>query len=145
MKYKSTRNNNYEFDLERVTVFLGANGSGKSKLLVEIKDGMHSIRVGSKPIYIEGGRTITLKDVLQYDHSNFQQFERLDSALAIYEGKKNQSLASRVFDALVVLEKKEQHLKSQHSDQVEKWNTGGRVGDYPKRRKRCHDPVYSNS
>ncbi len=95
---------------------------------------MPQLSVGSKPVFIEGGRTITIKDVLQLDARNFSQFDRLESAIAQYENKRKVSLADRLFDALVVLEKRELHLKSTHSDLVEAWITGGKVGEYPKRR-----------
>jgi Fe-S cluster assembly ATPase SufC len=71
MKHTSARYANFVFDFQRVNVILGANGSGKSKLLTEIKDQASTLTGGSKVVYIEGGRTIKIKDILQVDHTNF--------------------------------------------------------------------------
>lgn len=133
MEYISPRFNNHIFSFERINVILGANGAGKSKLLAELRDSIPKVRASSKPVFIEGGRTIKISDVLKFDVNNFQRYDRLDSAIAQYEKKRRTSLADRLFDALVILEKRELHLKSVHSDLVEAWESTGRTGDYPKR------------
>jgi ABC-type lipoprotein export system ATPase subunit len=133
MKHTSARYANYIFEFGSVNVVLGANGSGKSKLLTEIKDQAATLTNGFKAAYIEGGRTIKIKDVLQLDHSNVGQFDRLESAIAHYYNKRSTSLADRVFDALVVLDKRDAFLKSQHSDAVSKWISDGQKGECPRR------------
>jgi ABC-type lipoprotein export system ATPase subunit len=133
MKHTSARYANHTFDFERVNVILGANGSGKSKLLTEIKDQASALTGGFKAVYIEGGRTIKIKDVLQLDHTNVGQFDRYESALTHYYNKRSTSLADRVFDSLVVLDKRDANLKSQHSDAVDKWISDGQKGDVPRR------------
>ncbi|MDD2750108.1 AAA family ATPase [Acidithiobacillus sp.] len=135
MKHSSARYANYAFDFQRVNVILGANGSGKSKLLTEIKDQASAFTGGFKAVYIEGGRTIKIKDVLQLDHTNFGQFDRYESALSHYNSKRATSLADRVFDSLVVLDKRDANLKSQHSDAVDKWISEEQKGDVPRRAK----------
>lgn len=133
MKHSSARYANYTFDFQRVNVILGANGSGKSKLLTEIKDQASALTGGFKAVYIEGGRTIKIKDVLQLDHTNVGQFDRYESALAHYFNKRSTSLADRVFDSLVVLDKRDANLKAQHSDAVDQWISDGQKGDVPRR------------
>jgi ABC-type branched-subunit amino acid transport system ATPase component len=132
MQYISPRFENYEFHFARINVLLGANGAGKSKVLMDIRDHI-SKEGGSKPVFIEGGRTIKIEDVLKLDVKNFQQYDRLESAIAQYERKRAKSLADRVFDALIVLEKRELQLKAKHSDDVEAWHAGNRSAEYPKR------------
>ncbi len=134
MRHQSARYSGHVFDFERVNVILGANGAGKSKLLTEIRDHAGAITAGKKAVYIEGGRTIKIRDVLQLDHTNYGQFDRYESAFNTYQNKRSQSLADRVFDALIVLDKKEAQLKSAHSDAVEKWVESGQKGDCPKRK-----------
>lgn len=134
LKHQSQRYSNHVFELQRVNVILGANGAGKSQLLTEIRDNSHNVTGGKKVVYIEGGRTIKIQDVLQLDYSNFSQFDRYESALNTYQSKRNQLLASRVFDALIYLDKKEAQLKSAHSDAVEAWVELGQKGEYPKRK-----------
>lgn len=133
MKHTSVRYNGKIFEFGRVNIFLGANGSGKSKLLGEIRDNATDLTGGNRAVYIEGGRTIKITDVLQLDHRNVAQYDRLDSALANYLNKRSQSLADRVFDALIVLDKKDSQLKSQHSDAVEAWRAGGCKNECPPR------------
>lgn len=133
MKHTSARFGNFAFDFQRVNVILGANGSGKSKLLTEIKNNANALTEGSKAVYIEGGRTIKIKDVLQLDHTNVGHFDRLESAITHYYNKRATSLADRVFDALVVLDKRDAQLKSQHSDAVDKWTADGQKGECPRR------------
>lgn len=134
LKHQSLRYGGYAFDFQRVNVILGANGAGKSKLMAEIRDNVSQITGGKKAVYIEGGRTIKIRDILQLDHTNYGQFDRFESAFTTYSNKRNQLLADRVFDALIVLDKREAQLKSAHSDAVEKWAEGGHIGDYPKRK-----------
>lgn len=133
MQYTSGRFPTFPFEFGRVSVILGANGSGKSRLLTEIKDNAHTLTGGARAAYIEGGRTIKIKDVLQLDHTNVNQYDRLESALAHYYNKRSTSLADRVFDALVVLDKRDAQLKSQHSDAVDRWLSEGQAGECPKR------------
>lgn len=131
MKHISSRYPEFHFNFGRVNVILGANGSGKSQFLAELRDAIPKIKVGKKAVFIEGGRTIKIDDVIKFDARNFQQYDKLETAISQYESKRLKSLADRLFDAIVVLEKKEMTLKSRHSDQVERWNSEGRTGDYP--------------
>ena len=133
MKHTSPRYANFQFSFSRVNVVLGANGAGKSKLLTELKDSAPALMDGAKAVYIEGGRTIRIRDVLQLDHMNVSQFDRMESALAHYTNKRATSLADRVFDALVVLDKRDAQVKTQHSDAVAEWSKGGYVGPCPQR------------
>lgn len=142
MKHNSPRYNNFEFNFRRVNVILGANGAGKSKFLTELKGSVANLMNGAKAVYIEGGRTITIKDVLQLDHTNVGQFDRLESAIAHYEIKRATSLADRVFDALVVLEKRDLEGKSKHSDAVEQWSKNGLKGECPKRKQPALDRLF---
>ncbi len=134
MRHISSRFNNFEFRFDRVNVILGANGSGKSKFLNELKGSVSNLTDGGKVVYIEGGRTIKISDNLQLNHNNFSNFDSLDGAIAHYENKRAISLADRVFDALVVLDKRDIQLKSQHSDAVERWLEDGEKGECPKRK-----------
>ena len=133
MKHTSPRYTNFQFTFGRINVILGANGAGKSKFLTELKDSVAVLTDGAKAVYIEGGRTIKIKDVLQLDHTNVVQFERMDSALAHYANKRATSLADRVFDALVVLDKRDTQVKSHHSDSVAQWSKDGQIGPCPTR------------
>ncbi|WP_110457783.1 AAA family ATPase [Shewanella algidipiscicola] len=132
MKYISQKYEGFEFEFSAVNVFLGANGAGKSTFLNEIRQ--HFINQGQNNlVYVEGGRTIKINDTLQLSRQNFQQYDRLDQAKTQHENKRKSSLADRVFDALIVLDKQGQEEKSRHSDSVEEWIESGSNGECPTR------------
>ncbi len=126
MEYTASTHGNYKFEFPRITVILGANGSGKSTLLRAIKDAFPSV-------YVEGGRTILLSDVIQLNRKNFNQYQNLDQTLTGYKQKRKNKLVDRLFDAMMVLIQKEQAIKNAHSDAVVKWDEDGRKGNAPKR------------
>ncbi|BBM00230.1 AAA family ATPase [Microbulbifer sp. GL-2] len=132
MKYISQKYEGFEFEFSAVNVFLGANGAGKSTFLNEIRQ--HFINQGQNNlVYVEGGRTIKINDTLQLSRQNFQQYDRLNQAKTQHENKRKSSLADRVFDALIVLDKQGQEEKTRHSDAVEEWIESGSIGDCPTR------------
>jgi ABC-type cobalamin/Fe3+-siderophores transport system ATPase subunit len=126
MDYIAPTHGNYKFDFSRITVVLGANGSGKSTLLRTIKDKFPSV-------YVEGGRTISINDVIQLTRQNFNQYQNLDQTLTHYKQKRRQKLVDRIFDAIMVLIQREQSIKDAHSDAVVAWEQNGRTGNPPQR------------
>ena len=126
MEYIASTHGDYRFEFPRITVILGANGSGKSTLLRAIKDSFRSV-------YVEGGRTISISDVVQLTRHNFNQYQNLDKTLTNYKKKRHNKLVDRVFDAIMALIQKGQVIKDAHSDAVVKWEEDGRHGDPPKR------------
>ena len=133
LKFQSPRFNEFCFEFGRINVILGANGSGKSRLLQELTHAVPRILPSSKAVFIEGGRTIKLLDVLKLDATNFRHYENLESAAKQLDQKRTSSLANRVYDALVVLEKRELAIKAQHSDAVQSWYEAGCSSPYPNR------------
>lgn len=124
----------YKFLFGKVNVILGANGAGKSNLLREF---LASKLTDSdyKSVYIEGGRTIEIKDVLKFEVGNFRQYEAIDIVLSNYDKKRSKSLADRLFDALILLDNLDAKIKSQHSDAVSHWHASGQQGSCPVRSK----------
>lgn len=101
-------------------------------LLREIRDVLRKQK-DKKLVYIEGGRAIKIRDVLQLTTANYNQFDRYESALRHYEQKRVASLADRVFDALFYLDRKDAYLKAKHSDAVDRWIGAGKKGECPTR------------
>lgn len=126
MEYVAKSHGDHKFEFSRITVILGANGSGKSTLLNAIKNAFPSV-------YVEGGRTIPISDVVQLTRDNFKQYQNFDRTLTQYKNKRRSKLVDRVYDAIMVLIQQGQTLKDAHSDAVVRWEEGGRVGDVPKR------------
>jgi ABC-type cobalamin/Fe3+-siderophores transport system ATPase subunit len=131
MKFTSTQLGNRQIELSRVTVILGANGSGKSSVLAEALQNVGNICPGKKAVYVEGGRAINLQNTLQLTRQNFNQYQDYKRAKSTYEGKRQLKLSDRVYDALMVLERKELAIKAKHSDDVEKWYEAGQESVYP--------------
>jgi len=126
MEYIASTHGNYRFVFPRITVVLGANGSGKSTLLRAIKNAYPSV-------YVEGGRTIAISDVVQLTRKNFDQYQNLEQTLTNYKQKRREKLVDRIFDAIMVLIQHEQAIKDAHSDAVVAWEKRGKSGDTPKR------------
>lgn len=133
MKHVSDMYKGYAFNFSRVNVLLGANGVGKSRFMHEIMRLINQQQGKNKYVYIEGGRTIAVKDYLQLDNSNFQAYASIYNAKITHDNKRKSSLASRVFDALIVLDKKGDEVKAVHSDRVESWIRTGKKGHCPTR------------
>lgn len=133
MDFTSTRHGNIKISLAQITVFLGANGAGKSSLLNDAKKNIGSICPGKKAVYIEGGRAITLQNTLQLTRQNVDQYQDFTRAKTTYEKKRQTNLSSRVYDALMMLERKELAIKALHSDRVEEWLANGQRDGCPGR------------
>lgn len=121
------------FTFRRVNILLGANGTGKSTLLRELRDNAGTHFARKNLIYVEGGRTIALTNTLALNRNNFQQFNTVDTAKNTYNRKKTQSLSTRVIDALMLLDRIGQQIKENHSDAVHKWHTSGGTTSAPVR------------
>lgn len=121
------------FTFERVNILLGANGTGKSKTLKELKESAGGFFPGRSVIYVEGGRTIKLVNTLELNRNNFQNYNTLERAKTTYTQKRKNTLSERVIDALMLLDREGQEIKSSHSDAVHQWDKDGRQGNVPGR------------
>lgn len=126
MDYLAKTHGNFRFEFPRITAILGANGSGKSILLRAIKDNFPCV-------YVEGGRTISINDIVKVTALNFGNYINLDHTLNRYKNKRKEKLVDRIFDAIMVLLQRGQAIKQVHSDAVEKWKKDGKQGDVPQR------------
>jgi len=133
MTHTSARFGGHTFRFGRINVILGANGVGKSKLLQELKSSLLSKNDGSKVVFVEGGRAIKINDVLQLNANNFNRFDKLAAAIDSYDNKRQNTLADRVYDALIILDRMDLQLRAEHSDSVEEWMTNGQKGECPRR------------
>jgi energy-coupling factor transporter ATP-binding protein EcfA2 len=130
-----------DISLKRINIFLGTNGTGKSKLLQEIKT--KSENFGNKPvIYVEGGRTIKIIDTLQLDRNTFTPFAVTSSAKTTHKSKHADSLADRVRDALLLIDKLGQDVELNHSRAVVEWQKNGEQGLSPRREIRPLDRLF---
>lgn len=124
-----------EVDLSfgRVTVIIGANGSGKSKLIEKLKEKKNDFG-GARPlVYVEGGRVIKPPNSVALNRKNFNQFQNLDQAEQTHKNQKTSELSSRIQQTLILLDRIGEVEKSEHSDLVQDWIDNGQQGDTPSR------------
>lgn len=117
----TSRTGDRKLELGRINVFLGANGTGKSKLLAEIRGRVGEILPGYNPLNIEGGRALQMFDSLELNTQNFSHFRTFEQTLTGYKNKRQGTLQSRLFDALKSLEQLAEKSKVDHSDAVTDW------------------------
>ena len=121
----------WELTLGQVTVFLGANGTGKSRLMSDMMSVASQFAGDAPVVYVEGGRAITPPDTLALTRNNFQQFGTLQLAQNTHSGQLQRKLTERVQAALLLLDRMGQEGKIKHSDVASSWNQNGRPGDFP--------------
>jgi energy-coupling factor transporter ATP-binding protein EcfA2 len=118
----------------RITVLMGANGSGKSKILGAIRDLHGSAFGGPRPtVWIEGGRVVPIPSHLKLTARNVAQFSDYSLAFKHYKQKLKGRLSDRITDILFTLERRTEADKSLHSDAVSEWLKGGKVNPCPER------------
>lgn len=117
----TSRTGQTPLSLGRVNVFLGANGTGKSKLLAEIKDTIGAQLPDHQILNIEGGRALTMFDSLALDRNNFNNYTTYAKTYQNYQNKRSGTLQSRLFDGLKTLEQLGETAKMEHSDAVTDW------------------------
>ena len=122
---RTSRTGEREFQLSRVNVFLGANGTGKTKILQELKAQAETFLPGFQPVNIEGGRAVKMYDSLELTAQNFNQFKTSDDILKRFRGHRGSTLTSRIFFGLKALEQMGIDAKIAHSDAVVRWEEMG--------------------
>jgi energy-coupling factor transporter ATP-binding protein EcfA2 len=132
-KIKLSRLPDQEFIFNRINILLGANGTGKSKLLKELRDRSANFYGARTVIFVEGGRTIKLTNSLQLNRNNFQQYGTLQTANTTFQNKRKTTLSDRVMDALLLLDRMGQEIRGTHSDKVNEWQKKGCAGIMPVR------------
>jgi len=124
-KLKTSRTGEREFLFSRINVFLGSNGTGKTKLLQELKGQVGTFLPGFQAVNIEGGRSVTMYDSLELTPQNFSQFRTSDQILQGFRGNRGNTLTSRIFSGLKALEQMGIDAKIAHSDSIVLWEESG--------------------
>src|SRR5688572_29012568 len=97
----------------RVTVLLGANGSGKSKLMEALKSQAYE---GVRPVvYVEGGRTVAPPDSLGLKPKELRLYQSVSVSTATHQAQLKESLSSRVKHAFMLLDQLGQEKRLKHS------------------------------
>lgn len=129
--------------IRNVNVILGANGTGKSKLLNHLRDQATNFGFPEKVIYVEGGRVVTPPDTVKFDRRNFEQFETLATARTTHGNKRKGPLRDRANEAFLLLKKMGDESRSEHSDRVEEWYVNNQTGDFPRQPARPLEELFN--
>ena len=75
----------FRAELRRVSVIMGANGTGKSKLLNYFRGDPREVRESVEDplrpvVYVEGARVVSPPDPLQLNGSNINEYKSIETA-----------------------------------------------------------------
>lgn len=113
--------------VKRITVLLGANGSGKSRTLRWLAQ---HFRDATNTIYIEGGRTVSLDErETPQEQIKFQSSDAVDK---YYVQHKKISLTKRLRALFKVIRRRMELRRIDHSRAVGAWQASGGTGVCPR-------------
>lgn len=117
-------------EFKRVNVFLGSNGTGKSKLLRELAGRAHEFG-GRVPAFVQGGRVITIPGQIKYAMNTLEAFATAEKARKRVNDGRLAEIHARHADAFYLLERLGNELKVRHSDAVTAWQATDRISACP--------------
>ncbi|MDY7078870.1 MAG: AAA family ATPase [Chloroflexota bacterium] len=129
-------------DFGRVTVILGANGTGKSRLIQKLQALTNNFGDQRPLVHVEGGRVVQAPQSVGLTRKNIDQFNNLEEADRQHRKMKRGKLADRVTHMLTLLYARGERAKSKHSDEVVEWDKHKRVGDIPQREEPPLDKLF---
>ena len=121
----------FSAEFQRVNILLGGNGTGKSKILGQLKGHVNSFGTVRPLIYVEGGRTMVIPDSLRLDNKNFNQYRTYQQTETVYKRKRQTTISQRIKDALILLEQKEQEINNVFAKGAHEWDLNGRESNFP--------------
>ena len=121
----------FSAEFQRINIVLGGNGTGKSKILNQLKSHVNSFGFARQLICVEGGRTMTIPDSLQLDQRNFNQYRTFQQTENSYKSKRQATISQRIKDALILLEQKEQEINNTFAKEAHDWDLNGRINSFP--------------
>lgn len=121
-------------NLQRVSVLLGANGSGKSKLLAHLAaNSVQYFGQDRTPVLIEGGRPVNIDVGVGLNGQTLDVFTNPKQAQERYKAQRRAPLSSRLNRTFYLLNALESSQKIRHSDEVEAWRVSDRTAPVPVR------------
>ena len=128
----------------RVNLIMGANGTGKSKLLLWLAGNSATVFPGFLPVYIEDSHIMQIPVDAQINQGTYRIINDPDQYLEEqYLNRRIGNLHERILHLLVLLRGLDEREKILHSDRVDDWNRSGRSGAYPDRKPSLQDQLCS--
>lgn len=124
----------FQGEFERINVILGANGSGKTKLLQHLAaHSENTFGAEFTPVHIEGGRAVAIPPGLAMDGNSISVYSNPKQAREQYRQSRRSTLAGRIGRTFVMLRALEDEQKKRHSDAVTAWLATDRTTPTPGR------------
>jgi energy-coupling factor transporter ATP-binding protein EcfA2 len=121
----------FSTEFRRINIILGGNGTGKSKLLNQLKGQINSFGSPRSLIYVEGGRTMTIPESLKLTNLDFSSYQTYSQTENLYFGKRNKTISQRIKDGLILLEQKEQEINNEFAHAAHAWGISDRKTSFP--------------
>lgn len=122
-----------EADFGRVTVMLGSNGTGKSRLLQILRSKKGEFWPDRPVTYVEGGRAIQPPTTVELNRRTVDQFRNLEAATTQLTSLKEGKLADRISHLLILIDQLGEKTYRDHSESATRWEELCRKGDFPER------------
>ncbi len=120
--------------LKKINVLLGANGSGKSKILSHFRDNIHNELKDHNVVFVEGGRALSVPASVKPSQKTYDSHFTLAKSEETYGSKKKKKITDRVIDAFILLNIKDGEVVKKHSDAAVEWQEQNLHRDkFPKR------------
>ena len=131
----------------RITVLLGANGTGKSRILKRVKDSKGALGPGRKCVYIEGGRVVQplagKPPIVNQKRGQPQPNQPKQPTLEEqYEKSLTNLLQQRLQLVFRLLVAQSDPHKRRYFDTLRRWEKSGGEGEPPKREDTLLDRVF---
>lgn len=120
-------------EFQRINIILGGNGTGKSKLLLQLKGQVNSFGDPRPLIYVEGGRTVQIPTHILLTQQNFNNYRTFQQTENGYKNKRQSNLSQRINDALILLDQTEQEINNKYANEAHNWDKNGRKTPFPKK------------
>ncbi len=113
----------------RVTIILGANGTGKSNLLMQMR--VKKVLPGRTCCPVEGGRVLKPPETTNKSTKNFGMYRNAATSREYW--KSHPTLADRIESTFMLLAAEDSEAGNVHSAAVTEWKANGSVGPCPDR------------
>jgi ABC-type lipoprotein export system ATPase subunit len=139
---KAGRTKAVEIEVAHITVLMGANGSGKSRLLAAIGVGKRP-GFNAEPILVSGRRVARLPAEARLPRRNIGR-ENVGKFIGKFKPQTNEPFITRVTQKLRYLRAKDMVARGVHLEALTHWSDAGELGPSPKRKPYLLEAVFSS-
>jgi energy-coupling factor transporter ATP-binding protein EcfA2 len=124
----------FRAEFSRINVILGANGTGKSRLIQALRSANSAFAGYRRVLFIEGGRVLRPHAVVGLTRETIDEFRNVERANEQYRTSQHQkNLTERIARTFILLARKGEEGRVRHSDSITAWLGSGRESAIPER------------